>query len=682
MKIIRAMSAIALMAPGFAVPALGAEGEPADATVLPPMVVTASPLAVPLDELAAPVTIVTRDEILTSGAPTLGALLGDKPGIAQSSFAAGASRPIIRGLDNYRVKFLENGLGSDGVSAVSEDHGVPIDPLSATRVEVVRGPATLRYGSQAIGGVVNVINSRIPTSIPEGGFSGDAAASYDTVSDGRQVSGLAEAAAGNIVFHADAYDRRTEDYRIPGAVSKQDNSWTRSQGVAGGASVILDNGYIGASVSHFDADYGIPVPDPVDPTYIDMEQTKVQAAAEFADLGPWLKTIRLNGGYNTYNHGEVGRTSGSVGSTFDDRLWEGRAEVLHEPIGPFTGAFGIHAIRHELSAGGEGGELLAPTETRTLAAFLFEEMPITEALKLQFGARAEHVAVEGGALDETTLAVNRTERSFAPLSGSGGLVWTLGDNWVAGATAQVSQRAPEAPELFSKGPHEATGTFEIGDPMLGKETAVSTEVSLRREGKDYSFEAAAYRTRFNGYVLKSLTGEMCDDTYDTCTNFPGGAGSELQQVRYSQQDATFRGLEISGRHSIFALGAGVVGLDGQFDLVRAELDSGGNVPRIPPMRVGAGVYYEDDTLTGRIGFLHAFRQNDIGAFETETDGYTLLNAELHYLLPEQMTGDTPVELSIKGENLLNDDVRNHVSFKKNGMLLPGRNVRLVIAARF
>ncbi|MCE9649074.1 MAG: TonB-dependent receptor [Parvibaculum sp.] len=682
MQIIRTMSAVMLASSAFALPAWGADQESSDAATLPPMMVTTSPLPVTLDELAAPVTVVTRDEILNSGAPTLGALLGNKPGIAQSSFAAGASRPIIRGLDNYRVKFLENGLGSDGVSSVSEDHGVPIDPLSATRVEVVRGPATLRYGSQAIGGVVNVINSRIPTEIPEGGFKSEAAASYDTVSDGRQGSALMEAALGNVVFHADAYDRKTEDYRIPGSPSRQDMTWTDSQGVAGGASVILDNGYVGASVSHFDADYGIPVPDPADPTFIDMEQTKAQVAAEFDDLGTWVKTLRLTGGYNKYNHGEVGSLSGDVGSVFDDRQWEGRAEILHGNVGPFTGVIGVHAIDHKLSAGGEGGELLAPTETQTLAVFVFEEMPITEALKLQFGGRVEHAVVDGGALDEVTLAVNREERSFAPLSGSGGLVWKLGGNWVAGATAQVSQRAPEAPELFSKGPHEATETFEIGDPTLGKETAISTELSLRREGKDYAFEAAVYRTKFNGYVLKSLTGETCDDTYDTCTNYPGGSGTELQQVRYSQQDATFRGLEISGRHSIFDLGAGVVGLDGQFDLVRAELDSGGNVPRIPPMRVGAGVYYEADDFTGRVGFLHAFEQNDVGTFETETAGYTLLNAELHYLLPQQMTGSTPVEVSLIGENFLNDDVRNHVSFKKNGMLLPGRNVRFAVAARF
>lgn len=644
------------------------------------IVVTASPLASPLDQLAAPVTVVTHDEILSKGAPTLGALLADEPGIAQSSFAGGASRPIIRGLDNFRVHVLENGLGGDGVSGVSEDHAVPIDPLSATKVEVVRGPATLRYGSQAIGGVVNVINSRIPTSKPEDGYTAELSAGYDTVDKGRDASALAEIATGNVVWHADAYRRKTDDYRIPGDVSHQSETWTDSTGVAGGASVLLDNGYVGASISHFDSDYGIPVPeDPANPTFIDMEQTKIQTAAEL-NFSSWVKTLRLTGGYNTYNHGEVAAATGEVGSRFDDKLWEGRAEFLHDNIGPFTGAFGIHAIEHKLSAEGEGGELLAPAKTETLAAFLFEEASLTDALKLQLGGRIEHVAVDGAALDEATEDVNAASRSYTPLSGSAGLVWALPANWVAGLTFQASQRAPEALELFSKGAHDATGTFELGDPTLGMETAYSTELSFRREGKDFSLEAAVYQTKFDGYVLKQYTGETCDEDFASCT--PGGSGGEFREVRYSQQDATFRGFEIGGKHSVVKLDDGTIGLDGRFDVVRATLDAGGNVPRIPPMRVGAGVYYEADRLSGRVGVLYAFRQNDLGAFETETAGYTLLNAELHYMLPQTFTRGAPIELSLIGENLLNDDVRNHVSFKKDGMLLPGRDVRLVVATRF
>lgn len=650
---------------------------------VPELVVTATPWASPLDELARPVTVVGRDRIVESGASTLGALLADAPGMAQSSFAGGASRPIIRGLDNARVQLLENGLGGNGVSTVSEDHAVPIDPFSATKVEVIRGPATLRYGSQAIGGVVDVINSRIPSSVPAGGIKGEVTAGYDTADRGRQAAGLVEAAAGPIVWHFDAFDRRTEDYSIPGHPSRQVMTWSNAKGVAGGASVFFDQGYAGASVSHFGSRYGIPVPDdPLDPTLIDMNQTKFQAAAEFDDLGNVFETLRLTGGYSNYHHDEVGAFSGDVGSHFDDRLWEGRAELLHGEPGSITGAFGIHALRHHLSAGGEGGELLAPTDTTMLAMFLFEEMPLARALKLQLGARAERVVVNGGALDEATLAINRVERSFVPLSGSAGVVWTPGGDWVVGATAQLSQRAPEAAELFSKGPHEATGTFEIGDPMLGKETAFSTELSLRREGKRSSFEVAVYQTRFRDYILKALTGETCDDSYDSCTNVPGGVGDELDQLRFSARGATFRGIEIGGRRALAEAGEGVIGVDGLFDFVRATLDEGGNVPRTPPMRIGAGVYYEADRLAARLGFLHAFSQKRLGPGETETAGYTRVNAELRYRPSRSLTGGTAVEFALIGDNLLNDDIRNHVSFKKDGMLLPGRSLRFVVLARF
>lgn len=516
---------------------------PASAAEVQEMVVTASPWASPLDAIAAPVTIVGRDEILAGGSATLGELLANKPGIAQSSFAAGASRPIVRGLDNTRVHILENGLGGDGVSAVSEDHAVPIDPLSATKVEVIRGPATLRYGSQAIGGVVNVINSRIPSARPVGGFSGETSASYDTVNDGRQGSAVAEAATGRVVWHADAYRRKTDNYRIPGNPSRQDETFTDSTGVAGGASVLFDAGYAGASISHFDSDYGIPAPgDPADPTFIDMEQTKVQTAVEFDDLGawlgPWFGTLRLTGGYNRYNHGEVGAVSGDVGSRFDDKLWEGRAELLHGPVGPFTGTIGVHAVENKLSAGGEGGELLAPGKKDMYAAFLFEEMPLTQALKLQFGARAERVVVKGGAFDEATFAVDRVERSFVPISGSAGLVWTLGGSWVAGTTVQVSQRAPEAQELFSKGPHEATGTFELGDPTLGKETTVSTELSLRREGEDFSFEAAA-RSASTGSSTSCARRSIAAATYRVFRRCGSAPASITKRTRLRPVSASF-----------------------------------------------------------------------------------------------------------------------------------------------
>lgn len=650
-----------------------------EAVQLVPLFVTASPLAAPLDELAVPVTVVTQDEVLTSPASTIGALLKDKPGITESSFAAGASRPIIRGLDNTRVRVQENGIGAGDVSAVSEDHGVPIDPLTAKRAEVVRGPATLRYGSEAIGGVVNVLNDRIPTMLPEGGFEGEASVSLDAVDDGRRGYAEVNAATGKVVWHVDGFARKTDDYRIPGPVSRQTNTWTETSGVAGGASVIIDedavSGYAGAAVSYYDSNYGIPAGDPLDPIHIDMRQTKVQAASELEfNNGPFSK-LGLTGGYSDYSHGEID-SAGDTGSRFDNKEWEARGELSHRAVGPLTGAIGIHARGRELEAAGEGGELIAPSDTDAIAGFIFEEMPLAgEWLKLQASGRAEHVNVTGTALDTGTALEFDSERSFTPLSFAAGLVATAGNGWVLGFNAQRVERAPDALELYSKGPHEATETFEIGDPTLDKETARTLELTAKRTGDDYSFEAAVFHTEFSDFIYKQMTGVTCDDDFASC-----GVGTELDQVLFTQEDATFRGFEAGGRVTLMRWGTAKAGLSGQFDMVRAELDAGGNVPRIPPMRAGAGIFYADEQLSGEFGFLHAFEQDRLSANETETGSYTNLKGEVRYLIPSE--GNTSLELALVGENLLDEDIRNHVSFKKNDVLQPGRNVRVVLTARF
>ena len=643
-----------------------------------PVIVTASPLPVRLDELAAPVLRLDRIDIDESGASTLGALLGDEPGVTQSSFAAGASRPIIRGMDNNRVRVQENGIAAGGVSALSEDHGVPIDPLSAESVEVVRGPATLRYGSEAIGGVVNVLNSRIPSKRPEGGYSISGGTSYDTVDQGKEAHGALNAATGNFVWHADGFRRKTSDYDTP--QGEQFNTWTDTSGVAGGGSVLLDNGYAGASVTHYDSEYGIPAPeDPADPVHIDMRQTKVQVRSELSFQG-WVKGLNLSGGYGDYRHDEITQ-SGVIGSTFKNKEWEGRAEFQHGSVGPFAGAFGFQYHDRDLSASGEGGELLAPNTTTSFAGFLFEEMPLTDALSLQVAGRVEHVEVKGTALDTASITEYDVTRDFTPLGASAGLVWQLENGWVTSGTFQAVQRAPQAPELFSKGPHEATGTFEIGDARLDKETAYSAELSARREGRDYSVSASAFHVNFSDFIYKSLTGATCDDDYATCTD-AGGSGTELDQVRYSQQDARFYGFELQGRLALLRTDIAEYGVTGQADYVRAKFSGGTDVPRIPPMRVGAGVYMRADRFMAKAGFLHAFKQDKLGVNETETGEYTDVSAEFGYTLPTQMTGGGHVKISVIGQNLLDADIRNHVSFKKNDVLLPGRNFRLVASVDF
>ncbi len=246
-------------------------------------------------------------------------------------------------------------------------------------------------------------------------------------------------------------------------------------------------------------------------------------------------------------------------------------------------------------------------------------------------------------------------------------------NVEARLTGQYSERAPHAAELFSKGVHEATGTFEIGNPNLEKEKAVTAEFGLRKSSGPLRFDGSVYYTEFDGFIFKELTGEGCGDFISTC-----GMEDELDQVVFGQRDATFYGLEIAAQYDVAKLWRGVWGIDAQYDFVRATFDGGENVQRIPPQRLGGGLYYRDPQLFSRVGLLHAFEQDDIGVAETPTEGYTLLSAEAAYTF--ESTGPNPVApdftLGIKGENLLDDEVRNHASFKKDEVLLPGASVRV------
>jgi iron complex outermembrane receptor protein len=328
----------------------------------------------------------------------------------------------------------------------------------------------------------------------------------------------------------------------------------------------------------------------------------------------------------------------------------------------------------------EGDSLLEPATTRSVAAFWFEELQLTQKLRFQVAGRLEQTTVDGTGLvlgSPNSGDIVSGERAFMPLSASAGLLYDLPYAVVARLTAQYVERAPDAGELFSKGLHEATGNFEIGNPDLKKEAARTVELGFRRAKGSFRFDAAAYYTKFDGFIFRQRTGLKCGVTLDTC-GVPGE--EELNQVLFLQRDATFYGVELQSELDIGRIWRGTWGVDGQFDFVRASFDDGegGNLPRIPPYRAGAGVYFRDPNWFARVGFLHAFDQNSVGENEDPTKGYTLLNADLTYtfkldgqagLLPEMTIG-------LKGENLLDDDVRNHVSFKAHEVLEPGRTVRL------
>ncbi len=644
-------------------------------TPIDTIVVTASPLNKNADELAVPVTVMNRDEILKTGGTSLGAVLANQPGITQSSFAPGASRPIIRGLSNARVRIQENGVGAGDVSALSEDHGVPIDPLSARQIEVVRGPATLRYGSEAIGGVVNVINNRIPKTRLDHAVEAESFSGFSTVNNGFESGVLLDGMVGNIGLHLDAINRETDNYKIPGKPDRQALTGTQALGAAFGSSYVFDLGYAGASLAYFSSDYDIPAPgDPSRPTTIDMKQIKANVASAYSPHGAIIDTIRFDGGYSDYTHDEI--ESGTIiGSTFNNTLWEGRLEILHGDIGNLSGALGVQYQNRDLSASGEGGELLAPTQLEAIAFFVFEELSISDRLIFQTGGRVEYADYSGTAFDSGSITEFSASPSYTLVSGSASLVFDMGWDIKFGTSVQAVQRAPDLIELFAKGPHESTATFEIGNANLSKEKAYSAELSLRRKTGQMTFDIAAFYTAFDGFIFKRFTGLRCGDDFASC-----GVEDELTQIIYSQQDAAFYGVELTTSWKAFELAGGDFGVEGRFDFVRAKLDKGGNLPQITPRRYGAGLFYDRGALQGAINLLRIGRQDKVSAFETSTKGYLQLNANATYRLAVGERGY--VDLGITATNLLAEDGRNHVSFKKADVLQPGRDLRFTLTWRY
>lgn len=673
------------------------------------------------DQSFFPVTVITEREITATEGQTLTEPLQTKPGMSGTNYAPGANRPIIRGLDAYRVRIQENGIGSHDVSAISEDHAVPIDPYAADRMEVIRGPAILRYGSQAIGGVVAVENNRIPTYVPLRGYEAEVRGGFNSVDDGRDGAFKVTAGAAGIVVHADGFKRHADDYRTPHGT--QENSFVDSEGFSVGTSYVWADGFVGVSFGRFNSRYGIPSGHHEeyeheegedeheddehhhshDGVAIDLQQDRIQSKGEWRVRSSGIEAIRYWFGASDYAHDEIIIDENEVGSRFTNKELEGRFEIQHVPVitplGALRGAIGAQFGHRRVEAVSfEGDGLLEPARTRSAAAFWFEELQATRDLRFQAAVRIEQTKVDGTgvAFDETlpegdAQPVFSGERSFVPVSGSLGLLYDLPMGVVARLTGQYVERAPDAAELFSKGLHEATGTFEIGNPFLDKEKAATAEIGFKRAKGRFRFDTSAYYTKFNGFIFKDKHGH-CGSTIASCEAHAHEDDEHEEDehgfdlVRFEQRDATFHGAEIAAEYDVAPIWNGVWGIDGQYDFVRARF-KGDNVPRIPPHRLGGGIYYRDANWFARVGVLHAFKQDkvNIETDELETPGYTLVSAELAYTVRSTglSAGIRELTIGLKGENLADDEVLNHASFKRSeDILLPGANIRLFGSVKF
>ncbi|NKJ01668.1 TonB-dependent receptor [Novosphingobium sp. SG707] len=642
-----------------AAPAWAADAGPNDGSG-PAIVVTATPFRHTQDETPSIPAKVDTQQIRQAGGTSIADALKDVPGVSASGFAQGASRPIIRGMDSNRVRLLEDGTSISDVSDIGPDHGTPIDPLSARSIEVVRGAATLRYGSQAIGGVINTINNRVPTELPKTPLSGELTSSYTSVNRGGEVAGLVDGKAGDLALHADAYYRRTGDYDTP--LGRQDNSFFHGWGGSLGGSYFFGNGsHAGLAVTHYDAQYGIPS----DTTYIDMCQTKVISRNVIEIASPLLKSVNIDGSYGDYQHQEK-NPDGSVNTTFRNKEANLRGELLFNRLGAISNsALGVEYQHRDFSAVGADSSYLQPATSQNIAGYVFSEVELAKPLHLEASARVEHVSVTG-----TPLSDQFTSRNYTPVSAALGMLYTAAPGIKLGLTASTTGRAPALTELFARGGHDGPQTYETGDPNLKVERAKALELSLRANRGAFHFEGSLYSTWFSNYIYGELTGRTCDDN----GNCVAGDTNDLREVFYRQQGAHFRGLEGEARYDLVktahtSLTARVMG-----DLTRATLDDGNNVPRIAPWRLGGGLDWQSPRWDAGFSYTRYGTQNDYGLFDTATAGYNALSAHVAVRPFKQWQG---VEFSLVGQNLTNDVQRYATSFNKDLVVMPGRSVRIV-----
>jgi len=665
-----------------------------------PEIIVTAPFERDRFSLPTAVAVLQGTELVRQTRSTIGETLARQPGVSATWFGPNASRPVLRGLDAERVRVLTDGIGSFDVSNTSVDHAVAINPLLADRVEIVRGPAALLYGSGAIGGVVNVRDLRIPREVPDEAIHVDAAGVLGSAAEERGLSAAINVPIGQtgLVVHADGSYLRTGDYRTGGFIFSQDlrdaaaaeggdvaedaeargrveNTDAETWDVAGGLSWIgSDGGSLGFSVSHLRNNYGIPNGLEIGEDHgedhdddhdheeeahghedirLDMRQTRIDARAVVPMQGAF-EELRFRFGWADYRHDEI-ESDGAVGTSFFNESLESRVELVQRERNGWKGASGVQYFARNFNAQGE--EAYIPRNlTEQIGLFTLQEFSLG-SLKAEIGGRWEHTSVR--------LPQGAFNRSFDAFSVSGGLSAPLGDNWRVAASVSHSERAPSGEELFANGAHAATRTFEIGNPFFEKERSTGGEIVLRGRGEGWRFEVSGFYNRFNNFIFLSPT---------------GGEEDGLPVFEYQQDGARFWGLEAEAAVTVARLGETSIQLTGLADFVRADLlNGGGRVPRIPPLRFIGGVEADNGDFGGRFEFEHVTRQSRIAAFETETPAFTMVNASVSW---RPFGTDNATTVIVSANNIFDVEGRRHTSFLKHEAPLLGRDFRLSVRFAF
>ncbi|WP_449466171.1 TonB-dependent receptor [Stenotrophomonas humi] len=709
--------------PGIAVAADNdVAGQSHHLTELSVVKVTASPLQGPAESLARPVDVLAGERLDEQKSGTLGDTVAKLPGVQSTFFGPGVGRPIIRGQEGPRVQVLSNGVGNMDASTVSADHATSIEPFLADQIEVLKGPATLLFGSGAIGGAVNVVDGRIASEIPDRPLSGRAELRGNSVNDERSGMFRLDGVNGNWVLHVDGLVRNGDDYRIPSYAvidgledhdghdhddadadeprrGRLDNSSVRTRAGGLGATWLGEGGYFGVSAGTYRTNYGIPNGAHVHAgddhghdhdhdhgaeeeegehdVRIDMVQNRFDMKAGIYNPTSFLKNINLRAGYTDYEHTEL--EGGTPSTRFTNRGIETRLEAVQQQIGGWDGAFGLQVSNGDFGAKGE--EAFVPdTGTRSAGLFVLQEKQFGP-FKLELGARHEQIKLDP--------VGDYQRRKFDATNLSAAGIWKLNESVDLRIGIDSSERAPTNEELYAAGAHIATRSLEIGDANLKTERGQRAELGIHTHSDRLDFSAAIYQTKFKDFIYLADTGVV-----------------ESLPVRlWTQQDATFKGAEAEATVHMFEGAAGDWDLRVFGDYVKAELDgsgsrtaniavphgdhnhnytvelaNGGYLPRISPARVGADLRWSRDGWRASVGAVRYSSQKDVAQNEEPSDGYTLVDAHVAYRWDR--SGSNSYEVFLDGSNLTNREARPHTSLLRDYSPLPGRGVAFGIRAWF
>ncbi|MBM3927287.1 MAG: TonB-dependent receptor [Sphingomonadales bacterium] len=698
---------------------------PATDTSRGEIIVTAPVLTSERDVLQG-TSVLTGTELTRELRSTIGETLARQPGVSATSFGPNASRPILRGFQGERIRVLTDGIGSFDVSNTSADHAVAIDPLLAERVEVLRGPSALLFGSSAVGGVVNVIDSRIPRHVPENGASVRAIGNYGTAARERSVGAAADVAVGrNFVLHADGsylksgdlragrgfllspqaraaalsqvglpqddHDDHDHDHdddhghghggpidfaananlrgRIPNTAAQ---TWTA--GVGG--SLITDTGMLGLSYSHYDSLYGVPIryatrigQEQEEPR-IDARQDRVDLRAEVQTGGGIFDRIRLRAGHADYRHFEL-EPDGEIHTEFYSKGTEGRLELVQTRRGGWQGASGIQYLDRTIEAVGE--EAFIPrAATEQVGVFTLQQLDLGR-LRAEGGVRYERTEQASRVVNGDTRFFGGT-RTFDALSGSLGASYEVARDTRFGLNLSRTARAPSAEELFANGPHAGTQAYELGNPNFARETSWGVEATFHAHGNGFSFDASAYHSWFRNFIYEAQTAQgICE-----AAAAPSGRDVDLPCFQFNQADARYYGFEADASVRLATVGSYAINFDAVGDYVRATIRGNGPAPRIPPLRLLGGLEAQGPTLTARAEVERVFAQNRVTNFETTTPGFTLVNASLSF---KPFDTDRAV-LMVSANNIFDQLARRHASVLKDFAPLSGRDIRATVRIGF